>query len=501
MTIKKPKFSVITVCKNENNKIKETIESILNQNFTDYEYIVIDGASSDNTYEIILSYRELFESKGIPFISISEKDDGIYSAMNKGIKLASGTYCVFMNGGDSFYSKSIFRYVTLLSLLNKDIIYGNTYVISEDRRTKYKLLSNVKCLPWGCMINHQSSFIKTSLLKRKNYSLNYEIASDYENFVYFYKNKNSFLKTNRIISNFYEGGISTLKAAKADDEVNEIINKYFEKTEPKDIKKTSHILHFDNKHNIEQNKGVGWHIPENEGTWAIGEKSDIFIKLKSKKDYYLYIFIKLHMGYENVLYVNGKYLTKVDFFINVFKTKIPKEMLKKGVNTISIKCLSKVKRACETTLDTKDIRHCNIWVEKIQIIENPQNEITTIDKLRLLKDGYISRFGFGKRTSEGLWCIGNITQFNIFIKNPLKKHRLIIEYNNLFNKKIAVLVNGTVMGYILDNKKIFSACLNVNELHKGLNGVSLLLDGGENEKKGGTKAFLNIKSIRIDIQE
>ena len=91
------KISIVTVCYNAERTIKSTIESVLKQTYTDYEYILIDGKSTDNTYKIVCSYDKKFKNRGVQYRHISEQDQGIFDAMNKGIQMARGRYINFMN--------------------------------------------------------------------------------------------------------------------------------------------------------------------------------------------------------------------------------------------------------------------------------------------------------------------------------------------------------------------------------------------------------------------
>ena len=100
-------FCVVTICYNAENTIKKTIESVLNQNSINYEYIIEDGSSNDSTVEIAESYSEKFKEKGISYKIISKKDDGIYDAMNKAVSVSEGRYVIFMNSDDCFYSKNV----------------------------------------------------------------------------------------------------------------------------------------------------------------------------------------------------------------------------------------------------------------------------------------------------------------------------------------------------------------------------------------------------------
>ncbi len=111
-----PYFSIITVVKNDQNNIEKTIESIKHQSFSDYEYIIIDGKSIDKTVEKILKYKKFIN------LLISEKDNGIYYAMNKGIKLAKGNIIVFVNSGDLLKKNSL-QNVSKIFLKDKKIDY------------------------------------------------------------------------------------------------------------------------------------------------------------------------------------------------------------------------------------------------------------------------------------------------------------------------------------------------------------------------------------------
>ena len=110
------KITIVTVCYNAEETIKNTIESVLSQNYCNYEYIVIDGKSTDNTLTILNDYRKGFQEKGIDYYIYSEKDNGIYDAMNKGIEHSLGDWIILMNADDSFYSSDV-----LTQVFDKDL--------------------------------------------------------------------------------------------------------------------------------------------------------------------------------------------------------------------------------------------------------------------------------------------------------------------------------------------------------------------------------------------
>lgn len=96
-------ITVVTVCFNAGQTIAKTMQSVLNQTYRPLEYILVDGKSTDNTLNIIYELEPLFQEKGIAVRIVSEKDKGIFDAMNKGVKLANGRWVNFMNAGDVFY--------------------------------------------------------------------------------------------------------------------------------------------------------------------------------------------------------------------------------------------------------------------------------------------------------------------------------------------------------------------------------------------------------------
>ena len=203
------KISVITVCFNSQNTIKRTILSVLNQSYENIEYIIVDGGSNDNTIKIIKEF-----SNEISYF-ISEKDNGIYDAINKGINIASGDYILILSSNDFFYSNSTiqkivdFHTIHNCSISIADVIYCD----SKGVISRYYSANFWKpfLLKLGFMPPHQASVIKTSLYKKLGgYSLNYKIASDYDIFVRFLlDNKIHFQYANEIRIVMSVGGISS----------------------------------------------------------------------------------------------------------------------------------------------------------------------------------------------------------------------------------------------------------------------------------------------------
>lgn len=170
-----PFLSIITINKNNANGLHRTIESVAGQDFNEVEYIVVDGESTDKSVQIIRS----FESKINKWIS--EPDSGIYHAMNKGIDMASGKYCLFLNSGD-WLNKDILNQIEW-SYLDQDIIYFDMYRYYSPEKVEIERYPEKLTLKRFIFSNigHQASFIKHELLlKAGKYNLNYLIHGDFE---------------------------------------------------------------------------------------------------------------------------------------------------------------------------------------------------------------------------------------------------------------------------------------------------------------------------------
>ena len=197
------KFSIITVCYNEAKNIKSTCQSVVGQNSCDFEWIVVDGASTDGTLDILEEYKDRIDCL------ISEPDAGIYNAMNKGISKASGEYLIFMNGGDSFSDADVLNAVA--SAPQKEIIYGDIAFAGQSSEVKYfpnvlregYLLEN--------MMPHQASFIQRKLFEQYGlYDESYRVAGDYEFFVRMIEVHGvSSTRIARVLSLFDNDGISS----------------------------------------------------------------------------------------------------------------------------------------------------------------------------------------------------------------------------------------------------------------------------------------------------
>lgn len=225
------KVTVITVSYNEKQRIGATIESVLNQDYSLIDYLIIDGNSTDGTLEVINRYQE--KNKNIRVKS--ERDFGIYNAMNKGINMAEGSYINFMNAGDVFADETVVSdMVRMAKKTDADIIYGRTRYF--DSRGKYmgscavqeragkgtwNLLNIMPC--------HQSIFAKTECLRNHYFREKYRILADYEWFLECYKQKKRIVFSDKDYCQFYRDGISASNRYRklADKEKLDIIREKF----------------------------------------------------------------------------------------------------------------------------------------------------------------------------------------------------------------------------------------------------------------------------------
>lgn len=197
-------FTIITVCYNSEKTIAETIESVLSQKYGNYEYIIVDGASSDSTVDIIQSYEKRFEGR---MRWVSEKDYGIYDAMNKGISLARGKYISLLNSDDWYYPHTLEKVAEQIS--NEcDVIYGLLEVfLRHDAQRVYANHPNYLAIE---SMAHPSAFVSRETYRRFGvYSLSYKSASDYEFFLRLSKSNASFYYINHILTGFRTGGMSS----------------------------------------------------------------------------------------------------------------------------------------------------------------------------------------------------------------------------------------------------------------------------------------------------
>ena len=201
--MEKIKVSIITIAYNAEKTIAKTIESVLNQDYENLEYIIIEGKSTDHTLEVIKKYQ----NKKIHLIS--EVDNGISDAFNKGIKLATGDLIGLINADDSLLPHAISSLI-LACKDETDVIYGNTIVKDEiNNLIIKKIATSPEQLKYELPFIHQSSFVRKNIYQKYGlYSEKYKICMDYEFFARIYQNRVNFQYVDTFVSVFSYGGTS-----------------------------------------------------------------------------------------------------------------------------------------------------------------------------------------------------------------------------------------------------------------------------------------------------
>lgn len=202
------KIAIVTVTYNAQSGINRTIESVLQQEYSEIEYWIIDGVSSDNTISVANTYTNQFAEKGIEYHIVSKRDKGIFDAMNSSIPYLSSHYVIFLNAGDFFVSGN-----TLSEVFNSikndsnDIIYGDYYAYSPGFRKKYKA-KKAESLRSQMMCTHQSIFTKVNLLKERAYDIEYKMTADYEFYLDMFLKSKTFKYVDTPIVYFDISGLS-----------------------------------------------------------------------------------------------------------------------------------------------------------------------------------------------------------------------------------------------------------------------------------------------------
>ena len=215
-----PCLSIITINYNNVDGLKKTIDSVIRQSYNDFEWIVIDGGSTDGSVGIIEQYAQ--------YISywVSEPDKGIYNAMNKGIDVASGEYLLFLNSGDCFYGDRVLE--ECFPIEHKaDIVYGDMAFSYGDHVVVHRYPDNLSFKFFlNNSLGHPSSFIKRSLLKEEHYNEQLRIASDLEFWFKTALSNGSFRHLDKVVSVFDTTGISSTNQELDREERQILISKY-----------------------------------------------------------------------------------------------------------------------------------------------------------------------------------------------------------------------------------------------------------------------------------
>jgi glycosyltransferase involved in cell wall biosynthesis len=216
-----PLVTVVTVVFNAAETLERTICSIVNQSYDNIEYIIIDGGSTDGSVDIIKKCGDFVD------YWVSELDDGIYDAMNKGVARAGDGWVIFMNAGDVFFSDN-----TLANLMENitgdpDVVYGNVQVNRNSTYSKIINAKNIRIPLFGMPCCHQSMLIKSCVLKKYPYDLKFSIAADFDNLCHMVTGGRAIQQIDETISKITAGGVSDVSRVKVYEQYQTISERYF----------------------------------------------------------------------------------------------------------------------------------------------------------------------------------------------------------------------------------------------------------------------------------
>lgn len=227
--MKKVKISVVTITYNALPWLERTIRSVLAQKDSEVEYLIIDGGSGDGTVELIRRYESCLARW------ISEPDKGLYDAMNKGLRLATGDYIVFLNAGDTFRDENCLSGISKIAVENAlpDILYGETDLVDADgkylgpRRLKAPEHLSWRSFRMGMLVCHQAFIVKRD--KAPEYDLSYRFSADYDWCIRCMKLAGSIVNTHLRLVNYLYEGLSTQNRKISLKERYRIMEKYYGK--------------------------------------------------------------------------------------------------------------------------------------------------------------------------------------------------------------------------------------------------------------------------------
>lgn len=228
-------ITIITINYNNREGLQRTFESVESQICRDFEYIVVDGGSTDGSRELIE------ENDGLISKWVSEPDKGIYNAMNKGVRMASGEYCLFLNSGDILHDPHVMERISKVKS-QADILFGEVLNVGENGKQELYVPSHEMTLLWIVMtgIHHAGSLIRTSLMLKYPYDEGLKICSDRKFFVQALVVDNcEFHNLDFIVCDFETTGVSSRQTALKNEEVWIIMNELFPPRLVEDYKKTN----------------------------------------------------------------------------------------------------------------------------------------------------------------------------------------------------------------------------------------------------------------------
>lgn len=201
-----PLISVITVCYNAAKALEKTFQSIDRQDYPNIEYIVVDGGSTDDTALLLKKYGSIIDKQ------VSEKDYGIYDAMNKGVSMATGEWCCFINAGDTFVDNDTISKV-FSEKRNADVIYGDVVKYDKNGNANVKKAKSPRN-SHRMYFCHQSAFTRTECLRNTPYDIKHRMSADFKLYKQLWKQGCSFLQLDFPISVFDTSGVSNSQRSK-----------------------------------------------------------------------------------------------------------------------------------------------------------------------------------------------------------------------------------------------------------------------------------------------
>lgn len=205
--------SIITVCYNSEKTVAKAIESVLNQTYSEIEYIIVDGASKDNTLSVARGYEEKFREKGYDFKIVSEKDNGIYDAMNKGIRMAKGELIGMINSDDWYEPIAVETAVKAHQETGCDLFYGDINLIRSDGSVIVKR-SKLDRFPSSRHWNHPTTFITKKTYDEVGLYRCQTVYDDYDLVLRIRAAGKKVAIRNVVLANFRTGGVSNRKSLK-----------------------------------------------------------------------------------------------------------------------------------------------------------------------------------------------------------------------------------------------------------------------------------------------
>ena len=210
------KISIVTITYNAARVLQRTLDSVNSQTYSDIEHLIIDGASQDSTVAMSEAYRQQIS---YDVVIQSEPDQGLYDAMNKGLRLATGDYIIFMNAGDTFHETTTLENVAKVAAENVAVLYGDTNVVDQEGRfLRKRHLSAPERLTWrsfrqGMLVCHQAFYVRLDIARNIPYDLQFRHSADVDWCIRVMKEAErrhlTLVRVPGVVADFLDGGDST----------------------------------------------------------------------------------------------------------------------------------------------------------------------------------------------------------------------------------------------------------------------------------------------------